>query len=235
MRRPLLLWVLAGGLGLAFIILLVRQNDGTTFGLPNAQFAQAAALVSVLAFVSLGLLGRGALARSLRYALAWGAVLALLIGAYTYRNELEWVGRRVAAELLPGQAIVENAGIHGERVIISRRSGGHFGVYAQVNDIEVPMMIDTGASVVTLTAEDASAAGFNPRTLRYSVPVATANGTARAAPVVLDSLIVGSIERRRVPALVAQPGMLESSLLGMSFLDTLGGFTIRGDRLELMP
>lgn len=230
-----LLWVLIGGLGLAFIVLLVGQNSGTTFGLPNGQFAQAAAMVSILAFVSVGLLGRGVFARSVRHAIAWVAVLMLLVGAYTYRNELEWVGRRMTAELLPGRAIVEQPGEAGGRVIISRRVGGHFGVFAAVNDTEVPMMIDTGASIVTLTAEDARAAGLDPRDLRYSVPVATANGTARAAPVVLDSLTVGSIERRRVPALVAQPGMLENSLLGMSFLDTLGGFTIRGDRLELMP
>ncbi len=235
MARSGLLWLLLGVLGLGALVLIVRQDAGTIAGLSQNRFAQAVMLTALLAFVAVGAFGRGAFGQSLRNAFIWLSILVLLIAGYTYRNELEWIGRRMTAELIPGAAIVERAGADGEQVVISRGWGGHFGVRAEINLVRIPMMVDTGASLVTLTTDDARAAGIAIDDLRYSVPVATANGTGRAAPVVLDSIVVGSIERRRVPALVAQPGMLEGSLLGMSFIDTLGSFSISGDRLILTP
>jgi len=69
--------------------------------------------------------------------------------------------------------------------------------------------------------------------LAYTVAVETANGRTRAAPVTLDRVAVGSIIERSVPALVAQPGQLKVSLLGMSFLNRLESWEVRGDRLLL--
>ncbi|MND05129.1 hypothetical protein D3C83_257330 [compost metagenome] len=56
-----------------------------------------------------------------------------------------------------------------------------------------------------------------------------------AAPVIISRVAVGSIEIRRVAALGAQPGMLESSLLGLNFLNALESFTISGNRMTLTP
>ena len=61
----------------------------------------------------------------------------------------------------------------------------------------------------------------------------TANGRALAAPVTLERVVVGDIEMRRVRALVAKPGALGADLLGMSFLERLGSYEVRGDRLTL--
>ncbi|MEX2036258.1 MAG: TIGR02281 family clan AA aspartic protease, partial [Xanthobacteraceae bacterium] len=61
----------------------------------------------------------------------------------------------------------------------------------------------------------------------------TANGRTRAAPVTLDRLAVGDIVERAVPALIAQPGQLRTSLLGMSFLNRLESWEVRGDRLMM--
>jgi aspartyl protease family protein len=69
--------------------------------------------------------------------------------------------------------------------------------------------------------------------LSYSVPVETANGRTRAAPVTLDKVAIGSIVERNIPALIAQPGQLRTSLLGMSFLNRLASSEVRGDRLVL--
>ena len=69
--------------------------------------------------------------------------------------------------------------------------------------------------------------------LSYTVQVDTANGRARAASVTLDRLTVGGIVERSVPALVAQPGQLKSNLLGMSFLNRLQSWEVRGDRLVM--
>ena len=87
----------------------------------------------------------------------------------------------------------------------------------------ISTVLDTGASAVVLTQEAAKAAGLPLEVLSYTVNVETANGRTRAAPVTLDRLAVGPIVERAVPALVAQPGQLKPSLLGMSFLNRLRG------------
>jgi aspartyl protease family protein len=69
--------------------------------------------------------------------------------------------------------------------------------------------------------------------LTYTVSVETANGRTRAAPVTLDRLAVGDIVERAVPALIAQPGQLRVNLLGMSFLNRLESWEVRGDKLML--
>jgi aspartyl protease family protein len=112
-------------------------------------------------------------------------------------------------------------------------SGGGFSIAAQVNGARVSMALDTGASSVVLTQDAAKAAGLPLEVLAYTVTVDTANGRARAAPVTLDRVAVGSIVARSVPALIAPPGQLRVSLLGMSFLKRLDSWEVRGDRLLL--
>jgi len=103
----------------------------------------------------------------------------------------------------------------------------------QVNGARIPMVLDTGASSVVLTQEAAKAAGLPLEVLNYSVNVDTANGRARAAPVTLDRMSIGGITERAVPALIAQPGQLRVSLLGMSFLNRLESWEVRGERLVM--
>jgi aspartyl protease family protein len=69
--------------------------------------------------------------------------------------------------------------------------------------------------------------------MNYSVNVETANGRTRAAPVTLDRVTIGSITERSVAALIAQPGALRTNLLGMSFLNRLQSWEVRGDRLVM--
>jgi aspartyl protease family protein len=95
------------------------------------------------------------------------------------------------------------------------------------------MVLDTGASSVVLTPEAAKAAGLPLEMIRYSVNIETANGRTRAAPVTLDRITIGGIVERSVPALIAQPGQLKTSLLGMTFLNRLHGWEVRGDRLVM--
>ena len=95
------------------------------------------------------------------------------------------------------------------------------------------MVLDTGASSVVLTQEAAKAAGLPIEVLNYTVNIDTANGRTRAAAVTLDRLAVGGLPERSVPALVAQPGQLKRNLLGMSFLNRLQSWEVRGDRLRL--
>jgi clan AA aspartic protease (TIGR02281 family) len=121
----------------------------------------------------------------------------------------------------------------GDTASASHRANGQFVFDAQVNGTSMPMVFDTGASLVALREEDASRAGIDLDTLNYSVRVKTANGTAFVAPIVIATLNVGSITRTNVRALVAKRGALTVNLLGQSFLKTMAGYAMDGDRLVL--
>lgn len=118
-------------------------------------------------------------------------------------------------------------------VEVRRARNGDFALRARVNGARTPMVMDTGASAVILTFEDARAAGLPTEFLDYSVTIDTANGKTRAASVVLDKIAVGDLSEQSIPALIVEPGKLKVSLLGMTFLDRLHSFEVRGDRIEL--
>ena len=161
-------------------------------------------------------------------ALLWVVVGLLLVVGYSYRFELHDVADRVLAELVPGHVIS-----HGRTVEVARTNAGDFDISAQINGARIAMVLDTGASSVVLTRDDAKAAGLPLEVLNYTVSIDTANGRTRAAPVTLDRVAIGSLVERSVEALVAQPGQLRMSLLGMSFLNRLQSWEVRGDRLLL--
>ena len=95
------------------------------------------------------------------------------------------------------------------------------------------MLADTGATLVVLTAEDAERIGIDLEWLEFNTPVQTANGTTMTAKTILDDVSVGGIEIRDVNALVVRHGLLNHSLLGMSYLGALSKFEIKGDQLVL--
>jgi len=161
-------------------------------------------------------------------ALFWTVVGLLLVVGYTYRYELGDVGDRVIAQLMPGHV----AG-HGRNAEVVRGTRGDFAVAAHINGAKVPMVVDTGATSVVLTQEAARAAGLPIEVLDYSVNVDTANGQTRAAPVTLARLAVGNLTEHNVPALVVQRGQLHNNLLGMSFLNRLESWEVRGDKLRM--
>ncbi|MEN6541921.1 TIGR02281 family clan AA aspartic protease [Parvibaculum sp.] len=187
-------------------------------------------LTLILGSVALGWRGRANLA--LKQALAWIAVAFILIVAYSYREDFMGVGKTLAqrtmGELVPSRAIESAPGI----AYLSRDLSGHFVADALVNGTHVRFMVDTGASDVALTADDARRLGFDPAKLAYTIPYSTANGTAMAAPVTLDEIEIAGIRMRNVRASVSRDGLTQS-LLGMSFLDALRGFEFQGDRLIL--
>jgi aspartyl protease family protein len=235
MRGSLFVWAVLGVLGLAVVLLLMRDAPEAATGFGGSRVAQAAFLVALLAFVAIGLFGRGSFARAARYALIWGVIAIVAVVGYTYRDELGTVLERVSAEIFPSDPQSRQT-IQGETVVIDQAPrSNHFIAVATVNDAPIEMLVDTGASVVTLTLDDARLAGIPTRSLRYVVEVATANGTARAAPVILERVAIGPIEQRRVAALVAEDGALETSLLGLNFLRALSSFTFSGRQLVLTP
>jgi clan AA aspartic protease (TIGR02281 family) len=116
--------------------------------------------------------------------------------------------------------------------VIEAGAGGHFVVEAVVNGAPVTFLVDTGASNVVLTMEDAERLGFRHDSLRFSERFASANGEVRAAPVVLRELRVGQFSVFDLPASVNE-APLRVSLLGMSFLRQLNGYSVDDGRLIL--
>ena len=231
--RRRLLWVLMVGLGLALVVTVARhsQDAGPIAGLSTGDWGALAYHLGLVVFVggAVLVLFRERLSQALEAALFWVLVGFALVFAYTYRGDLRDVGERVMAELMPGRAALRSD----HSVEIVRGRAGDFQVAAQVNGTRVVMTLDTGASAVVLTHDAAKAAGLPLEMLNYTVQVDTANGRARAASVVLDRLAVGGIVERSVPALIAQPGQLRTSLLGMSFLNRLESWEVRGDKLMM--
>ncbi len=228
--RQRLLWLLLVGLAIALLVLIARRGDGSVGRLSGGQFGSLAYKIGLLVFAGAAVLVmfRERFARALTAALLWVVVALALVIGYSYRFELRGVADRVIAELIPGHVVS-----HGRSVEVARAFNGDFDVSAEINGARVGMVLDTGASSVVLTREDAKAAGLPLEVLIYSAEVETANGRTRAAPVTLDRIAIGGLVERSVEALVVQPGQLKTSLLGMSFLNRLQSWEVRGDRLLL--
>ena len=120
-----------------------------------------------------------------------------------------------------GEAAPPSRTSAGRTVELRAGAHGHFFSRIHVNGRAVQAMVDTGASIVALTYEDARSAGVHIRDSDYTHRVSTANGVARVALVTLDSVAVEDIVVHDVRAAVAEPGKLTKTLLGMSFLGQL--------------
>jgi aspartyl protease family protein len=123
--------------------------------------------------------------------------------------------------------------LSGRTVEIRAGAYGHYHVVAEINGRRIEAMIDTGASQVALTYDDASRAGIYVRDRDFTQQVRTANGIARVAPVTLDRVSIGDITVRDVPASVSERGMLGTTLLGMSLLKRLRRVDMSGGTLVL--
>ncbi len=216
----------------AGLVLLISADAGSLVGLGQMQTAQLIPLVVLLIIFAGGLFTRRHRASELVGGLfLWVGLFAIAMVTYAYRDELLGVVGRVAGEFQPGMALVDSAT---GTSTFRRGMSGHFEVSATINGHTTPMIFDTGASAVVLTVQDARAAGVNVEGLRYTVPVSTANGQGMAARTRLDSIQVGGIVRRNLTAFVTEDGALETSLLGMTFLETLSQYSVTQNSLELV-
>jgi aspartyl protease family protein len=222
-------------LGVGLGLLVFNHDSGQTFGMANDDFGHLIYSLPILALLSVGIIAgrRGNGGEILRNIAIWLLIVLGLVALYLYRDDARNVAARMTAGLLPGTAVVVTTSEGENEVVIHKTRGSHFQTNVRVNGSVLPMLVDTGASTVVLSYEDARAIGLDPRNLDFSVTVMTANGRALAAPIRLDHISVGPIERRNIRAMVAEEGRLSESLLGMSFLSTLGSLQMQTDELRL--
>jgi aspartyl protease family protein len=178
---------------------------------------------------------------ALRQVVIWVGLATVVLAAYGYRGEfLGMIGRSGGdTAAAPGGRPVatsvarDTARSAGSRSMAIRAGhGGHFVVDAEVDGVTVRFLVDTGATRVVLTPEDAKRIGFHLRDRSFTERHRTAGGIVRAAPVTLREVRIGQLTVRDVDASVnEQP--IGISLLGMTFLNRLDGYRVQGDRLIL--
>lgn len=131
-------------------------------------------------------------------------------------------------DILPQHSVA----MDGQTIEVPRAADGHYYLTVEVNGMPLRFVVDTGASQVVLTQEDAARVGVDLETLIYSGRASTANGVVETAPVRLDHVALGGIEDRDVRAVVNR-GAMEQSLLGMSYLGRYARIEIAGGTLVL--
>ncbi len=220
-------WVGLGILALAGVLLgisgLIIPAHGDA---PRLAFALALLALVGLA-IGVGLQPRAALV--MRHILLWVAATMVAATGIGFHGEL------LSAVGLPAQffAPVRSEAPEPQGTVTLRAEpGGHFLADTLVNGTFVRFLVDTGATDVALTHDDAMRLGLTVKDLDYSIEVRTANGPTRAAAVTLAEIAIGSLKIEHVSALVTE-GALDTSLLGMSFLKRLSRVSVDSDRLVM--
>jgi aspartyl protease family protein len=162
---------------------------------------------------------RGQLSQSLRYVLIWVFILVGLVAGYGLWNDVE---RGLVRQ---GQTA------NGEQIVLPRARDGHFYVDLSIDNRLVTFLVDTGATAMVLTKEDAAHLGFDLNALTFSGQASTANGIVQTASVSLDKVALGPYTDVDFSADV-NDGDLDTSLLGMSYL-SLYKLTIEDDEMIL--
>ncbi|MBX9682758.1 MAG: TIGR02281 family clan AA aspartic protease [Hyphomicrobium sp.] len=188
--------------------------------------------VSLFSSVAFALGGAGAVAYALKNPADANAIVRKIFAVPD--NESLW-SRKVASPLPASAETESDTRPRHDTGDVSLRatSNGHFQSDAEVNGRSIDVLVDTGATLVALTYEDAERAGIYLRPADFTHSVSTANGIAKVAPVTISSISIGSITVRNVQAAVCERGKLQQTLLGMSFLSRLSRVDMRAGILVL--
>lgn len=192
----------------------------------GGQGAFAFYYVLIIVAVAGSLIGmRQPIGTLLKVALAWVAIFGVAFLIFSFRGEFAGIGHRLKAEAF-GSSVAD-----GRALRIPIGDDGHFHVDATVNGRPVQFLIDSGASVTTISLKSAQAAGVPVDGRRTFVE--TAGGPASAIQASAEKLQVGSIERDDFPVDVNDRD--DMNLLGMNFLSSLDSWRVEGTYLVLEP
>lgn len=184
--------------------------------------------------------------------LAYLGLLAVVVGGSyiaANRNRLGQMSQQAAIWGLIFIGVIAAAGLWGDirqtvqprqivgdagQITLPRQADGHYYLTALVNDVPVDFVVDTGASHIVLSRDDARRVGIDPETLAFIGTANTANGPVATAPVRLDSITVEGLRSDGVRAVV-NDGVMNGSLLGMTYLDRFSRIEISAGQLVLTP
>jgi len=185
----------------------------------NAQLLYLCVLLGALIFYFV-ISNRQHMGRAARHAILWALIfMAVLAGVGLWES--------VRATLAPAQ-IVRGVG----EISIDRGINGHYNAQALVNGVPLKLLVDTGATSIVLSEQDARAIGIDIDSLVYTGRANTANGQVRTAPVRIQTLELGGVLDTNLRAYVSE-GELFGSLLGMNYLSRYQSIQIEGGKLLL--
>ena len=183
-------------------------------------------MVLLLVLVGSALVSRRLpMGKTLKMAAAWVAIFGIVFAIFAFRSEFMAIGSRLKAEAI-GTPIQS-----GEELRIPMAEDGHFWVEASVNGHDAPFLVDSGASITTISRETANQAGIETG-MRVAL-VETANGTVQMRPARAESFTVGAIHRSDFGIQVNDRD--GANVLGMNFLSSLTGWRVEGNYLVLRP
>ena len=164
---------------------------------------------------------RGNLGGTARMALVWGMIFVGIVAVYGLWDDIR-------SDVLPRQSVATE-----DRVIeVPRSNDRHFNLTMRLNGEPIDFVVDSGATDIVLSLQDARRAGLNPDDLAFSGTARTANGTVSTAYTRIDEVAIGPVTFSNVRVAV-NGGEMRGSLLGMSFLDRFERMEITGNRLRL--
>ncbi len=166
------------------------------------------------------LASRTSIGKTLQQAGIWALIFIGVIAVVGMWSDIERI-------VTPQQTVMSD-----QSIVLPRQSDGHYYLTLEINGVPVDFVVDTGASQVVLTQQDARRVGFDLAELTYLGRANTANGEVRTAPVRLKSVRLGDISDSRVRAVV-NGGEMDGSLLGMSYLNRFDSITISNGELIL--
>lgn len=163
----------------------------------------------------------------IKYLTIWSIIAFIIIILYSYRFEFENFKNRIAGEINPNKAIISQ-----DKIIINISADGHFYVNSKINNKPIKFMVDTGASDIVLSLEDAKKIGINIDNLIFNKIYNTANGKVFGASTQVKTLEISGIKFHDVRISV-NSAKLDISLLGMSFLRQFNRYEFFQDKLIL--
>ena len=187
-------------------------------------------LIGVLILVVSALMVRRIpLGQGLKMFAGWVLIFLAAFVAFTLKDDFMALGKRVIAE---GRGEGEVVAV-GRELRIRKSMDGHFWVNGELNGHKVRFLVDSGATVTSISLQTARLADV-PTTSSIPALVQTANGIVPVTPSRAERLKVGSIERRNLAVHVSE-AFGPMNVLGMNFLSSLSAWGVEGQWLVLKP
>jgi aspartyl protease family protein len=186
-------------------------------------------LIGILVLVASALtVRRIPIGQGLKMFAGWMLIFLAAFVAFTLKDDFMALGKRVLAEGRgEGQVVAV-----GKELRIRKSMDGHFWVDGEINGKNVRFLVDSGATVTSISAR--TAARTNVVTGGFPVSVTTANGVVQANRGRAERFKVGEIERRDFAVHVSE-AFGDTDVLGMNFLSSLSAWGVEGQWLVLKP
>lgn len=184
--------------------------------------------IGALALVASSLVARRLpMRQTLKMALIWVAIFAVVFLGFAMRDEIAGVWERVKLAALGQSHDAANGTV---RIVMS--DDGHFWTDATVNGTPMRFLIDSGATVTALSTEAAERHGIEVSDSGFPVRIETANGVVHARRAEIRSFAIGPIARQDMRVTVSSE-LGATNLLGMNFLNSLKSWRVEGRTLVL--